>query len=121
MDEVRSLRSRWRSASLGAKLVLFSAILTAFSVLPAFLALDIEIRKNTRDLLATTLAHHQRMLLNLQKRDLEQLVRTSTLMTDSPTLRAAMEIYRSEAAPGVRARSDLRGMNLATCVLSLHA
>jgi len=103
----RGLRSRWHSASLGAKLVLFSAVLTAVSVLAAFLALDIEIRRSVRELLATTLAHHQRMLLNLQKRDLEQLVRTSTLMTDSPTLRAAMEIYRSEAAPGVHVRSDL--------------
>jgi len=105
--EAGGLRSRWRSASLGAKLVLFSAVLTAVSVLAAFLALDIEIRRNVRELLATTLAHHQRMLLNLQKRDLEQLVRTSTLMTDSPTLRAAMETYRSEAAPGVHVRSDL--------------
>ncbi|OLD63478.1 MAG: hypothetical protein AUI47_09095 [Acidobacteria bacterium 13_1_40CM_2_68_5] len=107
MAEAGGLRSRWRSASLGAKLVLFSAVLTAVSVLAAFLALDIEIRRNVRELLATTLAHHQRMLLNLQKRDLEQLVRTSTLMTDSPTLRAAMETYRSEAAPGVHVRSDL--------------
>ena len=107
MADGRGLRSRWHSASLGAKLVLFSAALTAVSVLAAFLALDIEIRRSVRELLATTLAHHQRMLLNLQKRDLEQLVRTSTLMTDSPTLRAAMEIYRSEAAPGVHVRSDL--------------
>jgi len=105
--DTAGLRSRWRSASLGTKLVLFSTLLTAASVFAAFLALDVAIRKNTRDLIARTLGHHQRMLLNLQKRDLEQLVRTSTLMTDSPTLRAAMETYRSETAPGARSRSDL--------------
>lgn len=107
MADAPGLLSRWRSASMGAKLVLFSTLLTAASVFAAFLALDVAIRKNTRELLASTLGHHQRMLLNLQKRDLEQLVRTSTLMTDSPTLRAAMDTYRSEAAAGARSRTDL--------------
>src|SRR5207247_3418143 len=77
------------------------------AVLAAVPALDLAILKNTRTLLARTLGHHQPMLLNLQTRDLEQLVRTSTLMTDSPTLRAAMETYRSETAPGARSRTDL--------------
>lgn len=109
MSEDVRLVSTWRAASLGTKLVLFTTALTAVSVLAAFLTLSVQIRKNTRELLAATLAHHQRMLLSLEEKDLEQLVRTSTLMTDNPTLRAAMETYRLEAAPGTHSRPDLLG------------
>src|SRR3989454_11988433 len=35
------------------------------------------------------------------------LLRASTLMSDSPTLRAAMETYRSELAPHAHPRADL--------------
>ena len=54
--------SRIRSASLSAKLILFSALLTALAVGVAFLALSLELRKQTRRLLADTLAQHQKML-----------------------------------------------------------
>ena len=37
------------------------------------------------------------MLLEVQRRGLEELLRASTLMSDSPTLRAAMETYESES------------------------
>ncbi|HXU11636.1 MAG TPA: hypothetical protein VN898_06695, partial [Candidatus Binatia bacterium] len=103
------MTSRWRAAGLGTKLVLFTTALTAVSVLTAFLTISVQIRRSTRELLASTLAHHQRMLLSLEERDLEQLVRTSTLMTDNPTLRAAMETYRLETLPGAHARADLLG------------
>ena len=107
MSERLRVVARWRAAGLGTKLVLFTTALTAVSVLAAFLTLSIQIRRNTRELLAATLAHHQRMLLSLEEKDLEQLVRTSTLMTDNPTLRAAMETYRLEVAPGTHSRADL--------------
>jgi len=109
VSEVFGVASRWRAAGLGTKLVLFTTALTAVSVLTAFLTISVQIRRSTRELLASTLAHHQRMLLSLEERDLEQLVRTSTLMTDNPTLRAAMETYRLETHPGARTRSDLLG------------
>ena len=99
--------SRVRSASLSAKLILFSALLTALSVAVAFLALSLELRKNTKRLLAQTLSQHQRMLLDVQRRGLEELLRVSTLMSESPTLRAAMETYRSELAPNAHPRNDL--------------
>jgi len=102
-----SYRSRIRSASLSTKLILFSALLTAVAVGVAFLALSLELRKHTKRLLADTLAQHQRMLLEVQKRGLEELLRASTLMSDSPTLRAAMETYRSELSPSARPRADL--------------
>src|SRR5206468_6253464 len=99
--------SRIRSASLSTKLILFSALLTALAVGVAFLALSLELRKHTKRLLAETLAQHQRMLLEVQRSGLEELMRASTLMSDSPTLRAAMETYRSELSPRGGARTDL--------------
>jgi C4-dicarboxylate-specific signal transduction histidine kinase len=99
--------SRMRSASLSTKLILFSALLTALAVGVAFLALSLELRKQTRRLLADTLAQHQKMLLEVQRRGLEELLRASTLMSDSPTLRAAMETYRSEMSQRAGRRSDL--------------
>ena len=98
---------RIRSASLSTKLILFSALLTALAVGVAFLALSLELRKQTRRLLAETLAQHQKMLLEVQRRGLEELLRASTLMSDSPTLRAAMETYRSETSPRAGPRADL--------------
>ncbi|OLD66263.1 MAG: hypothetical protein AUI52_04880 [Acidobacteria bacterium 13_1_40CM_2_68_10] len=99
--------SRIRSASLSTKLILFSALLTALAVGVAFLALSLELRKHTKRLLAQTLSQHQRMLLEVQRHGLEELLRASTLMSDSPTLRAAMETYRSELAPHAHPRADL--------------
>ena len=98
--------SRIRSASLSTKLILFSALLTALAVGVAFLALSLELRKQTRRLLADTLAQHQRMILHLQQESLGQLLRSSRLMTESPTLRAAIDTYRSEAARGPHVRPD---------------
>jgi signal transduction histidine kinase/ActR/RegA family two-component response regulator len=102
-----SSRRPLASPSLGAKLVAFSVLLTALVVAIAFLFLSVEIRRHTQSLLAATLAQHQRTILSLQQKELEEVVRTSTLMTDSPTLRAAIETYRSESAGGARARGDL--------------
>jgi signal transduction histidine kinase len=99
--------ARIRSASLSAKLVLFSAVLTALAVGVAFLALSLELRQHTRRLLAEILAQHQKMLLEIQRGGLEALLRASTLMSDSPTLRAAMETYRSELNPKAGPRTDL--------------
>src|SRR5437867_2139754 len=96
-----------RSWSLGAKLVLFSILFTIAAVTTTFLALSLEIRRHSRSGLAETLAQHQRMILHLQQESLGQLLRFSRLMTESPTLRAAIDTYRSEAAQGPRARPDL--------------
>ncbi len=107
---VALLRRWWRPlrpASLGAKLILFSTLLTFLIVSSSFLALSVEIRRNTKRLLAAALANHQRTILNLQKRSLQQLVWTSNVMTGSPTLRAAMDTYVTESIPGARPRRDL--------------
>ncbi len=93
--------------SLGTKLILFSTLLTVSVVFVAFLLLSLSIRRQTKEFLAGTLGHQQRAIIDLQRGSLEQLLRISALMTDSPTLRAAMETYHSEAAPSSGVRPDL--------------
>jgi len=102
-----TLLARLRGASLGTKLILFSASLTVLILTLTFAALSMEIRRQTRRLLAETLDQHQRMVLDVQKRDHENLLWIARLMTVSPTLRAAMEIYQSEQVNGSRPRLDL--------------
>jgi signal transduction histidine kinase/CheY-like chemotaxis protein len=99
--------TRMRSASLSVKLIVFSALLMAVAVGVAFLSLSLELRKHTERLLAETLDQHQKTLLEVQRRGLEELLRASTLMSDSPTLRAAMETYRSELSQKGGSRADL--------------
>ena len=97
----------WLSGrSLGARLVLFGTLVTLVAIAGAFALLSVEIRRQTRGHLADLLAENQKTLLALQKRSLDELLYTSRLMTQSPTLRAAMETYESES-PLAGVRSDL--------------
>ncbi len=114
----RSPWARLRTASLGAKLVIFSALLSALMVSVTFVVLSLEVRGHTRDLLAQTLAQHQRMLGDLQTRSLGELLRASTLMSDSPTLLAAMETYREEST--VQHGRDVRADLLATIQMEVE-
>jgi len=93
--------------SLGTRLVAFSVALAVVSVASVFLLLDLGIRRQTRQFLAETLARQQEATLALQKDSLEELLRTSVLMTESPTLRAAMETYAAEASEAGADRHDL--------------
>ncbi|HMF08842.1 MAG TPA: hypothetical protein VKJ00_06865, partial [Thermoanaerobaculia bacterium] len=81
--------------SLGARLVLFGTLVTLLAVAFAFALLSVGIRRQTRAHLADLLAQNQKTVLALQKRSLGELLTTSRLMTESPTLRAAMETYET--------------------------
>jgi signal transduction histidine kinase len=96
-----------RGTPLGTKLVLFSTLLAVLVVGLAFAAVSLQIRRHTRDLLVRTLEQHQRTLLDIQARARAGLIEMSRLMTGSPTLRAAMETYRTEGRSGAPARHDL--------------
>ena len=98
---------RFRSFQLSTKLILFGTLVTLLAVASAFLALSVEIRSQTRSHLVELLREHQTMVRNLQQRKLEELVWTSGLMTQSPTLRAALDTYQGESASGRPMRSDL--------------
>src|SRR5258707_10418121 len=94
--EPRTLRARWAALGLGVKLVLASALATALVVGLTFGALRIETRHRTEALFVEALARNQRTIAALQAERLQDLLWTAGLVSESPTLRAAMETYRDE-------------------------
>ncbi len=104
---VAGVRARFRGLSVGAKLVVFTTALTIVAVSLAFAALSVFVKRHTERRLAETLARHQATLSNRERGNLDELLRISTLMTDSPTLRAAMETFASESSPTSEERRDL--------------
>src|SRR5262245_34744870 len=99
--------SRLRGLGIGARLVLTCTALAVICVGLACAALGFEIRRQTRTLLASTLDRHQATLLEVQARQQSDLLAVSRLMTESPTLRAAMETHRSERVLEAAPRHDL--------------
>jgi signal transduction histidine kinase/ActR/RegA family two-component response regulator len=93
--------------SLAAKLIFFSTLLTAAVVCASLLVLSLALKRHTRNALAQTLAEHEQTLSHLQRDTTEELLRNSTLMTESPTLRAAMVTFDSETKAFADGRTDL--------------
>ena len=98
---------RLPSGPLRQKLVLLGTLVTLLAVGGAFTILSVEIRRQTRAQLRELLARNQETVVNLQKRSASELLWTSRLMTEGPTLRAAMETYQTEVAVAHGTRSDL--------------
>jgi signal transduction histidine kinase len=96
-----------RTLSLRAQLILFSALLTVAIVGVMFALLGFTVRTQTRRLLAATLSQHQARMASIQRARNEELVRASVLLTESPTLRAALETYQSERDDRGGRRGDL--------------
>jgi signal transduction histidine kinase/ActR/RegA family two-component response regulator len=94
-------------ARLSFKLIFFETLLIALVVGAAFFVLNMEIRATTQRFFVTQLRRSQTELLTLQNRSLEQLVWTSSVITENPTLRAAIETYRLESAAGRGRRVEL--------------
>ena len=106
---LRRLVTSLERAGLGVRLVVFGTVLITVVVGAAFFALSVEARATTQRFFVTELHRDQRHLLGLQARSLEQLVWTSSILTESPTLRAAIETYRVESLAGHGARPALLG------------
>ena len=98
---------RLRAQPLQLKLMLLAGGMTALVVAGSFLMLRTRALGDVRRVFADELAGSQRALRSLQERDLRLLLATSTLVTTSPTLRAALETARSEANAGLPARAAL--------------
>jgi signal transduction histidine kinase/CheY-like chemotaxis protein len=92
---------------LSAKLAVGSALVVILVVGGAFLGLSFEIRSITKRFFADELRRNQSALLNVQHRSQEQLLWTSSVLTENPTLRAAIETYREESASGRGGRTAL--------------
>ena len=99
----------FRRARLGVQLGVFETVLMALVIAAAFLALSVEIRAITQRFFVRQLRGTQREVLSLQNRSLEQLVWTSSIITQSPNLRAAIETYRVESLSGHAMRAELLG------------
>ncbi|HUK22739.1 MAG TPA: ATP-binding protein [Gemmatimonadales bacterium] len=102
VDAVRRLKIGWQLVLL--ELVLIGTVLTA-----AFVVLSLGIRRSTERFFAGELERAEREVLALQRHNFEQLVWTSAILTQSPTLNAAIETYRMESASTSRTRADLLG------------
>jgi signal transduction histidine kinase len=97
---VSTLLATLRRPGLGLKLVAFGAGLTALAVGSALLALSAQMTASTKRFFALELRRNQNALVALQEQARDQLLTTSLLMTQSPTLRAAIETYRLESGSG---------------------
>ena len=108
MRGVGALARRVRRGRLTIQLALFAALVAALAVGAPFVALSRAVRERTTALVATELSRNQRALLLLQRRTLEQSLLTASLLTKSPTLRAAIETFRDEPADERARRPELR-------------
>jgi signal transduction histidine kinase/ActR/RegA family two-component response regulator len=92
---------------LGIKLALLSALVTAAVVAVAFLGLRARASADVRRAFVGELEASQRGVQELQDRDLRLLLATSSVVSTSPTLRAALQTWRLETGAGLPARPDL--------------
>jgi len=101
------LRLRISRSPLSLKLVGLSVAVTAALLFAVFGVLSFQLRASTGGLFAAELARSQRTVLDVQRRSLRELLSTIAVITESPTMRAAMETYRVEAAAARGARPQL--------------
>src|SRR5262245_20469378 len=97
----------YRAPTLGGRLILFGTLITLVAIVSSFLVLSVTIRRQTRTHLVELLAQNQTNARDLQERSLQELLWNSTLMSQSPTLRAALDTYRSESNADSSHRQDL--------------
>ena len=96
-----------RTSPLGVKLAILSAAMTVIVVGFVFLGLRKRLDAEVRRVFTEELSASQRGLGKLQDQNLRLLLETSTLVSTSPTLRAAMQTLRVEANSGLPRRTDL--------------
>ena len=77
------------------------------AIVMALWALSAETRQGTRRVFAAQLSSQQRALLNLQQQNLRTLISSAAIISESPTLRSALETYRLEQNAGGAVRNDL--------------
>ena len=94
------LGARFRRTSLTVKLTTLGAVVTALVVFGAFWALSVQTRRSARALFAAELNRHQTTLLRLQRQNLNQVVASAGVMTQTSTLRSALQTYRVETELG---------------------
>ena len=107
IPHLRKAADWWRTTPLSLKLVLLSASATVLVVAASFLALRARVVSNIRHQYIAELENSQNDLHRLQDRNLSLLLETSSLVSTSPTLRAALQTWRYEVAAGMPTRKEL--------------
>ncbi|MDB4908512.1 MAG: Blue-light-activated protein [Gemmatimonadetes bacterium] len=103
------MRTALDRASLGVKLGVFSALVTAAVVLIALSSLSLQVRNTTRARFADELARSQRSLQQLEEGKSDQLQLAASIVGKAPSMRYILETWRSETATGTP-RADLVSM-----------
>jgi signal transduction histidine kinase/ActR/RegA family two-component response regulator len=98
---------RLRSSSLAVQLALLSVGVTVLAIGVSFVALRARTQSEVRRVFADELAGSQRGLRQIQDRNLRLLLATSSLVSTSPTLRAAIQTWLGESNAGLPARPEL--------------
>ena len=92
--------TRLRQSSLGVKLAVLSAVVTAAVVWMAFWGLGNATRDNTRDVFADQLVRNQQTLERLQERSANQMLTTAALIAQAPTFQYSLKQYQVEVNRG---------------------
>src|SRR5438105_8647123 len=107
MRWIETVRRRFSSLPLGAKLAWLSAGLSALFVAATLIPLSISTRETTRQIIAKELRQTQRALIENQTQELSRLEYTATLIGQTSTIRAAIAEDRSQ----VQQRAHRRGLD----------
>jgi signal transduction histidine kinase/CheY-like chemotaxis protein len=107
MRWIDTVRRRFSSLPLGAKLAWLSAGLSALFVAATLIPLSITTRQAARQIIATELRQTQRALIENQSQELFRLEYTATLIGQTSTIRAAIAEDRSQ----VQQRAHRRGLD----------
>src|SRR5262249_36388322 len=91
--QVMGIVARLRQSSLGAKLAVLSALVTAAVVWMAFWGLNNATRQNTRDVYAEQLARNQQTLEGLQERSARAMLNTASLISQAPTFQYSLKTF----------------------------
>ena len=106
-EPIAPLAVRARRSSLGAKLAVLGASVTAAVLIVAFSALSIALRASTRQLLESQLVRNQRTLQVLQAREASQLLFAASLVPQATSFQYDLGIYKVERNETGRRRVDL--------------
>jgi signal transduction histidine kinase/CheY-like chemotaxis protein len=101
------LRRTFRRTRLAVRLAVLTAALAGLVVCGTFVALSVQVRASTRQLISEELSRSQRTLAELQHENRRRLVLTAALLADSPNLRSAIATYRVERQANRVVRADL--------------
>jgi signal transduction histidine kinase/ActR/RegA family two-component response regulator len=104
---VAALANRVNTLGIRAKLTLFMAVLTVVVSAVVFAVVRVNLRERTRSLVTEELSRSQHVVLELQRRGVEQLLTGASIISQAPTLIAAVKTAQSEARTSGRARDEL--------------